>query len=160
MNLTVHGFVRHDGYGEPQMETKAEGAESNSRLTASTAAVLLVLLAAEGATIVGIRPLLGAHVFIGMLLVPPLLIKVGSTSWRFVRYYRGDPSYRLKGPPHPLLRLLGPFVVLLSVVVVASGVGLILVSSNPWRDRFLLVHKASFVLWFGSMTIHVRGHLA
>src|SRR5579863_2660040 len=66
-----------------------EGVESNARLTAATAAVLLVLLAAEGVTILRIHALLTPHVVIGMLLVPPILLKIGSTGWRFVRYYRG-----------------------------------------------------------------------
>src|SRR6516164_3578640 len=71
---------------------------SNARLTGATAAVLLVLLAAEGATVLSVRSLLTLHVFIGMLLVPPVLVKIGSTGWRFVRYYRGSPAYRRKGP--------------------------------------------------------------
>jgi hypothetical protein len=33
-------------------------------------------------------------VFIGMVLVPPVLLKVDSTGWRFARYYRGAPAYR------------------------------------------------------------------
>jgi hypothetical protein len=131
---------------------------ANARLTASTAALLLVLLAAEGLTLVSVRSLLNAHVFIGMLLVPPVVVKIGSTGWRFVRYYRGDPAYRRKGPPPVLLRILGPAVVVVTVVVFASGIGLILVP-HSWRHLFLFVHKASFVLWFGAMTVHVLGHL-
>ena len=30
--------------------------------------------------------------------------------------------------------------------------------SRPWLPLLLKVHKASFVLWFGAMTIHVLGH--
>src|SRR6516162_11181634 len=85
----------------------ASGVEANARLTGSTAAVLLVLLAAEGVTVLSVHSLLTPHVFIGMLLVPPVLLKVGSTGWRFVRYYRGSGAYRRKGPPPLLLRLLG-----------------------------------------------------
>lgn len=77
----------------------ADGVEANARLTGSTAAVLFVLLAAEGVTILRVRPLLSWHVFIGMLLVPPVALKIGTTSYRFVRYYRGSPAYRRKGPP-------------------------------------------------------------
>ena len=57
-----------------------------------------------------------------------------------------------------LLRLLGPVVVILTLVLLFSGVGLLLVS-RPWLPLLLKVHKASFVLWFGAMTIHVLGHL-
>lgn len=73
--------------------------EANARLTGSTAAVLFVLLAAEGFTILQVRSLLAAHVFIGVLLVPPVLLKIGTTSYRFVRYNLGSPEYRRKGPP-------------------------------------------------------------
>ena len=78
--------------------------------------------------------------------------------WRFARYYRGDPAYRRKGAPPLLLRLLGPAVVILTVVLLASGVGLLLVGPS-WLPLLLKVHKASFVLWFGAMTIHVLSHL-
>ncbi len=71
----------------------------NARLTAANAAVLLVLLAAEGVTILGVRQMLSPHVFIGMVLIPPVLLKVASTGWRFARYYRGAPAYRRKGAP-------------------------------------------------------------
>jgi hypothetical protein len=131
--------------------------ESNSRLTAGTGALLFVLLAAEGITVLRVRGLLTAHVFIGMLLIPPVALKIGATGWRFARYYSGSPAYRRKGPPPALLRLLGPAVVVLTVAVLASGVALVLDPAG--RDTLLTVHKASFILWLGGMTIHVLGHL-
>jgi len=134
------------------------GVAGNARLTAANAAVLLVLLAVEGVTILRVRQLLSPHVFIGVVLIPPVLVKVGSTSWRFARYYAGAPAYRRKGPPAVLLRLLGPIVVVLTLVLLFSGVGLLLVNPS-WVPLLLKVHKASFVLWFGAMTIHVLGHL-
>jgi len=134
------------------------GVSGNARLTAANAALLLVLLAIEGVTVLRVRALLTPHVFVGMLLIPPVLLKVASTGWRFVRYYGGAPAYQRKGAPPVLLRLLGPFVVLLTVVLFASGVGLLLVSRS-WLPLLLKVHKASFIGWFGAMTIHVLGHL-
>ena len=134
------------------------GVAGNARLTATNAAVLLVLLAAEGVTILRVRQLLSPHVFIGVMLIPPVLVKMASTTWRFVRYYAGAPAYRRKGPPPVLLRLFGPVVVILTLVLLFSGVGLLLVS-RPWLPLLLKVHKVSFVLWFATMTIHVLGHL-
>jgi len=134
------------------------GVEGNSRLTGSLALVLLVLLALEGITILRIRSLLTPHVFIGVLLIPPVLYKVATTSWRFVKYYRGDPAYRRKGPPPMVLRLLGPVLIVLTLTVLASGVALVLLPAST-RSLLLLVHQASFVLWFGAMTIHVLAHL-
>jgi hypothetical protein len=135
-----------------------EGVEANARLTSMTAAVLLVLLAAEGLTILRVRALLTPHVVIGMVLVPVVLLKIGSTTWRFARYYLGDPEYRRKGPPPLLLRLLGPFVVVLTVAVLGTGIALLL-SPTTGRSQWLFLHKATFVLWLGAMTLHVLGHL-
>ena len=132
--------------------------KATRRVTGLTAAVLLVLLAAEGVTLLSIHKLLTPHVFIGMLLVPPVLVKIGSTGWRILRYYTGSDAYRAKGPPPVLLRLLGPVVVVLTIVVFASGIALVLVPHSA-RSQLLFVHKASFVLWFGAMTLHVLGHL-
>lgn len=74
----------------------------------SDAVVFFVLLAAEVLTLLRIHALLNQHVFIGMLLVPPVLLKVGNTTWRFSRYYLGSPKYRRKEPPPVVRRLLGP----------------------------------------------------
>jgi hypothetical protein len=132
--------------------------EANARLTGGTAAVLLVLLAIEGVTVLHVHQLLTLHVVVGLLLVPPVLLKIASTTWRFARYYLGDPAYREKGPPHPVLRILGPFVVLLTVLLFASGIALLLTPSGL-GGNLLLLHKASFVLWLAVTTIHVLGHL-
>jgi hypothetical protein len=105
-----------------------------------------------------VRSLLSEHVFIGALLVPPIALKMTSTSYRFARYYMGDPAYARKGPPPWLLRLLGPIVVGLTVVLFASGFA-VLFAGRGWHQRLLFIHKASFFIWFATMTIHVLGHL-
>jgi hypothetical protein len=132
------------------------GSEGNRRLTAATAAVLLALLAAEGVTLLAIRPLVSAHVFIGMLLLPPVALKLASTGYRFARYYTGHGAYVADGPPHPLLRLLGPVVVLSTAALFASGVALIVL--GPEGGAVLGLHKASFVVWFAAMAAHVLAH--
>jgi hypothetical protein len=140
-----------DGEEDPKVE-------GNARLTASTAVVLFLLLAAEGYTILHVGPLLAEHVFIGALLVPPVLLKISSTGWRFVRYYTGSPEYRRKGPPPPLLRLLGPILVVLTVLVFLTGF-VSLLGPTSLRTQWLSYHRTSFILWIGVMTIHVLGHL-
>lgn len=139
---------------------RERGVESNTRLTAMTGALIFVLLAAEGVTVLRIGPLLGVHVLIGMVLVPPVVLKIGSTSYRFARYYLGSPPYRRKGPPPPLLRALGPLVVASTLVLLASGIALLLVAPGNLRSELLVVHKASFLFWFAVMAVHVLGHLA
>ena len=137
----------------------AGGSEGNEQLTAVTGVVLIVLLAALGVTILRIGQMLNAHMFIGMLLLGPVALKMASTGYRFVRYYAGNHTYRLKGPPALELRMLAPFVVVLTVAVFASGVALLLV--GPSHRGFLgSLHKVSFVLWLGVTGLHVFGHLA
>jgi hypothetical protein len=134
-----------------------DGVEGNSRLTGGAGAILLALLAAEGATIPLIGQLLGPHIFIGMLLVVPVALKLASTGYRFLRYYTGNAAYVHKGPPPLILRLLGPVVVLTSVMLFATGVALLFV--GPPSNTLILAHKVSFILWFGAMAIHVLGHI-
>jgi hypothetical protein len=152
----VHRQSRRPRGGAGQQS--ADGVESNERLTGTLAAILLVLLAAEGATILRIHQLINVHILLGMLVVPPVLLKIGSTTWRFARYYTGSPAYRRKGPPRLVLRLLGPIVVVLSVILLATGIGLIALPASD-HSTLLFLHKASFVLWFAAMVIHVLGHL-
>src|SRR5436305_2688984 len=70
------------------------GPDGNERLTAASGAVLFLLLAAEGVTILSIGQLLSPHLFIGMLLIPPVALKLASTGWRFARYYGARASTR------------------------------------------------------------------
>src|SRR6185369_10099690 len=97
------------------------GPAGNARLTAWTGVVLLALFAAELVTLLDVRGLIGWHVAVGVLLVPPALVKTGSTGWRIIRYYTGDRSYRRAGPPPGPLRILGPLVVVSTLAVLASG---------------------------------------
>ena len=134
------------------------GVEANARITAVTGALLFVALAVEGVTILRVHDLLGPHVFVGMVVTALVVLKLGSTGYRFARYYAGAPAYVEKGAPHPILRVIGPFVVLTSVAVVGTGVVLVLGGEGA-RDPWLGLHKASFIAWFVLMAIHVVGHL-
>ncbi|MGV8967895.1 MAG: hypothetical protein ACOH2F_16665 [Cellulomonas sp.] len=134
------------------------GVEGNSRLTATVGVVLVVLLFAEGLTILSIRGLITVHVFIGLLLVPPVALKVLTTTYRFARYYAHAAPYVRRGPPHPLLRFIGPVLVIVTVVLLGSGVALLVV--GPADDGLvLLAHKGSFVVWFGLTAVHVLAHV-
>jgi hypothetical protein len=132
---------------------KTGGAAGNEKLTAMTGSLLLLLLAVEGLTILRIHELLTVHFFVGMLLVGPVLLKMCSTGYRFVRYYAGSAPYVKKGPPAIVLRLLGPVLMATSVGVIGTGV--VLAFTGPGYSLWLLAHKAFFIIWFGAMTIHV-----
>lgn len=153
--MSIRAEPRH----RRETAAKASSAAGNERLTAMTGAVLLALLAAEGVTIVFKRQLMTAHFFIGMLLVGPVLLKMSSTGYRFIRYYTRSEPYVRKGPPALLLRMLGPVVILASVGVIGSGIALALTGPGSGASLWLFLHKATFVLWFGVMTIHVLAYV-
>jgi hypothetical protein len=133
------------------------GVEGNEKLTAMTGAILLLGFAVEGFTILSIHSLIVLHFVVGFLLIGPVSLKIASTVYRFARYYTGSRPYVRKGPPAPIMRVLGPLVILTSLAVLGTGVMLAAVGpghGGPW----LFLHKASFVLWFGVMTIHVLSY--
>lgn len=134
------------------------GTDGNERLTAQVGAVLIVLLAVLGLTILRIGQLLSIHLFVGLLLIGPLALKLASTGYRFARYYTHAPRYRRKGPPAPILRVMAPLLVLSTLVVFASGVALLLLGPSS-RSSLLLLHKVSFFVWIGLFALHVLGHL-
>lgn len=133
------------------------GTEGNARLTGLTGLVLLVLLAVEGVTILDIRPLLSVHVFVGLLLIPPVLLKLASTGYRLVRYYTRAAEYVRKGPPLLLMRMLvAPGLVAATLVVFTTGVTLLVV--GPGGGIVLGLHKTSFFVWLGAFGIHVLAY--
>jgi hypothetical protein len=141
----------------PPIQPRSGGVDGNERLTAAAAVVLVVLLAALGVTILSIGQLIWWHVLLGMLLIPPVLLKLGSTGWRFVRYYTGEREYVRRGPPLWPLRLMAPLVVASTLAVFATGVALLLV--HPGDGFLVLLHKASFIVWLVLTAVHVLAHL-
>jgi hypothetical protein len=135
------------------------GTDGNERLTAAAGVLLLVLLAVLGVTILRIGQLLWLHLFLGMLLIGPVLLKLASTGYRFARYYTANPAYTRKGPPATPMRLLAPLVVLSTVVVFGSGVALLFAGPSA-RGTLFPIHKLSFFAWLAITGVHVLGHLA
>lgn len=145
--------------GSPQqLRLDGGGATGNERLTAASGVLLILLLAALGVTIVRIRPLIDAHLFIGLLLLGPVALKLASTGYRFARYYGGASAYRERGAPPLGLRLLGPAVVIATLAV--FGTGLALLAEGPHASGGLReAHKVCFIVWIAAMAVHVLGHL-
>lgn len=134
------------------------GTAGNRLLTTATGAALIGLLAVIGVTILRIGGLLSVHLFLGLVLVGPLMLKLASTGYRFVRYYTRDRLYVQEGPPPTPLRLIAPIVVISTVVVMASGVAL-LIGGPSSRSDFFPIHKLSFFVWVAFTAVHVMGHL-
>lgn len=138
--------------------TRTGGSAGNEQLTAIVGTILVVLLAIEGATLLNLTSLLTVHAFVGMLLIPVVVLKIGSTGWRMLRYYRRGEEYVRRGPPHIALRaLVGPVLVLSSILVLGTGVALLALDET--HGTLVGLHKASFVVWAGAFGIHVLAHL-
>jgi hypothetical protein len=124
------------------------GVDVNERLTATTGVVLVGLLAALGVTILSIGPLIWWHAVLGMLLIPPILLKLASTGWRFLRYYRRSPEYVRRGPPVWWLRFSAPLVVLSTLFVFGTGVALLVTGPS-----------GGILVGLAVTALHVLGHL-
>src|SRR5262249_58280630 len=97
----------------------------NERLTAIVAVLLLVPIVVELATILlGVHTFMSLHVFVGIALIPAVLLKLASTGWRFARYYARNHAYVEHGAPQIAMRLLAPLFVAATVALFASGVAM------------------------------------
>ncbi len=145
------------------------GPAGNAKLTAWTGLLLLLLFLAELVTLLNVSGWLSWHVVIGVLLIPPALLKTGTTGWRIIRYYTGNRPYVAAGPPPLLLRLLGPLVIASTLAVLGTGTALILLSPDTGRRSMfaaggfgispLFLHKACFVVWAVATGLHTIGRL-
>jgi hypothetical protein len=128
----------------------------NERLTALVSLILLVLIIVELITSAFLRIWLPAHTVVGVLLAGPLLVKVGSTCWRFLRYYARAPAYVRRGPPPLVLRVLGPVLLVTTLVMIGSGIGLVV--TGPLQP-LLLTHVFSALVWLPLIAAHSLAHL-
>lgn len=132
-----------------------EGVQANARISSLIGLVLLIMIAAQGVTILDMGALLPWHKAIGIALIPPVTVKLASTGWRLSRYYLGDVRYRQAGPPHPLLRALGPLVVLATALLLTTGLAGVLL-----KDATLLsIHTKTFWFWIGLVGLHLLAHV-
>jgi hypothetical protein len=94
------------------------------------------------------------HVFVGLMLIPPVVLKLAVTGYRFVRYYRRAEEYVRRGPPMLVMRtLVAPVLVAATVCVFVTGVALVVV--GPGGGIILGLHKVSFIVWGVAFALHV-----
>ena len=137
--------------------SRAWGPPGNERLTTSVGLVLLVLLGIETLTTLALSSYLPEHIFLGLLLIPPVALKLTSTGWRFVRYYTRSRPYRVAGPPRLLLRLIAPLLVLSTLTLFGSGVAIIIAGHGG--GPLLQLHAVSFGVWGVLVAIHILAYL-
>lgn len=130
----------------------------NERMTTLAGALLLVLIVIELVTVAILHTLMSAHVYVGVLLAGPLVVKLGSTGHRFVRYYTRSPAFVRKGPPHLALRVLAPLLVATTLVLTGSGIGL-LVTGPIQTGPFLVLHNLSALIWLPMIALHTVAYV-
>jgi hypothetical protein len=106
------------------------GIEGHEILASAAAVVFVGLLAAEGYTTVNIGGLVSTHVFIGMVLIPPLLP----------------------------LRLIASMLVASTVAVLVTGV--VLLAAGRKSDAVVQLHELSFIVFGVVFAAHFIAFMA
>ncbi len=136
---------------------RSGGADGNEILTSAVAVVLVGLLVAEWLTVVHMQGLLSAHMFIGLVLIPPVVLKLGSTGYRMVSYYAGSRPYRQKGPPLLPLRLMAPLFAASTIALLASG--WLLLALGHKSNALLTIHKLSAIVFGVVLAVHFLAYV-
>jgi len=98
------------------------------------------------------------HAFVGILLIPVVALKLASTGWKMARYYLGREEYVRRGPPPMFLRtVIAPIATVSTIALFGTGVWLLAIGQTHGQVGAL--HKASFIVWLPSMSIHVLARL-
>jgi hypothetical protein len=141
--------------GTLKQGTRLLNPDGNERLTASVGLVLIVLTVIELATLLlGLQRFLSLHVFVGLVLLPPVALKLASTGWRFTRYYTRATAYRAKGAPQLVMRLMAPLLVTATIVLFGSGIAMGFLHGHGLRLARQL-HGPASVVWMLLVGVHV-----
>ena len=131
----------------------------NARLTAAVGLLVLAPVAIEVATILlGVHTFMSVHVFVGIAVIPAVLLKLASTGWRFVRYYTRSRPYVADGPPQTAMRLLAPLFVVATLVLFGSGIAMGLLHGQSLQFARRL-HGPASVIWLALLGLHVLVYL-
>jgi hypothetical protein len=136
---------------------RSGGATGNEILTSAVAIVLVGLLVAEWITVVHMQGLLSAHMFLGLVLIPPVALKLGSTGYRMLNYYVGSRAYRRLGPPVLPLRLMAPVLAASTVALLTSG--WLLLGLGHKSGVLVTIHKLSAIVFGVTIAIHFLAYI-
>jgi hypothetical protein len=140
---------------EPRVSTRTRlNPVGNTRLTALLGLILVGPVVVELVTILlGVHTFMSLHVFVGLALIPPVLLKLASTGWRFARYYTRSHAYVEHGAPQIAMRLLAPLFVAATVVLFSSGVAMGVLHGHPLVVARRL-HGPASVIWLILFAVH------
>jgi hypothetical protein len=143
---------------QPQRENRVNPG-GNERLTAAVGLLVLAPILVELATIVlGVHTFMSLHVFVGLALIPAVLLKLASTGWRFARYYTRSRAYVAQGPPQTAMRVLAPLLVAATVALFGSGVAMGVLHGHALQIA-RNVHGPASVVWLVLVGLHVLVYL-
>jgi hypothetical protein len=159
-SLMNHEMEYPSGLAETDGEDKKGRSTvvSNQRLTALAGVILLVLILIQLMSVTNLHTWIAVHIVVGILLTSFLLVKLGSTGYRFLQYYTHSPAYVRSGPPRLPLRLLAPVLIVMTLTVVGSGIGMVIIGPAH-SSLFRTVHSASVVIWLSLLAVHVGAYL-
>lgn len=146
----------HYDWNQINQRDQIDPVDQNERLTAIAGGLLFVLILVELFITASLDGLTTEHIFVGILLSGPLVVKMLSTGYRFVRYYTKSSAYVQKGPPNILLRLMAPLLVLTTILVFISGYGL---AFGHDGRLFGKIHALSVTLWIPLVAVHAYAYI-
>jgi hypothetical protein len=127
----------------------------NERLTAAVGLLLLAPVFVEIATVLlGVHTFMSIHVFVGLALIPAVVLKLVSIGWRFTRYYTRSRAYVDQGPPQTAMRLLAPLFVVATIVLFGSGVAMGFLHGHA-LEIVRRLHGPASVIWLALLGLHV-----
>ena len=133
--------------------------DGNARLTAAVGLLLLVPFLVEVASVLlGVHTFMSLHVFVGLTLIPVVLLKLATAGWRFVRYYTRSSAYVENGPPQLAMRMLAPLFVAATIVLFGSGVAMGFLHGHGLQIARRL-HGPASVIWLVLLGLHVLVYL-
>jgi|SRR5579884_2495107 hypothetical protein len=134
-------------------EPDGSGPRANRRVTALTGLLVLPLAALVLLTGLLFGSLWHVHYFLAFLLLPLVLLKVGSTTYRMVRYYLRSGLYRFIRPPYPLARVTSPLLVVSVVLLFVSGIAMWATHSR--RDPWGWLHTDAAIAFSCLVALHL-----
>lgn len=147
---------QQEPYQESYDKKKAYPVDQNERMTAIAGALLFVFILAELIITASLDGLTTEHIFVGILLSGPLVVKMFSTGYRFFRYYTKSSEFVRSGPPNIILRILAPFLVLTTILVFISGYGLVFGHDDKLFGK---IHATFVSLWIPLVAVHAYAYI-
>jgi hypothetical protein len=135
----------------------AAGPRANRQLTALAGAVVLPVALVALLTGLFFGDIWRIHFFVGYLLLPLAALKLGSTTYRLLRYYLRSGVYRVIRPPYPLGRLNSPL--LASSVVMLLGSGIVMWATHSQRDPWGFLHTDAAIAFSVLAALHLAMYL-